>query len=506
MSAVETCRGVGATSTDLIRDLVAAGYAIGPAEPFTVTVFDTFDGRLHDAGLRLDHVGAELVLHDSGGRTARTVVDAVPRFATDLPPGPFRARLAELLDVRALLPVATVGRAEQRAERRNSDAKLTSVVTIHLELCTDGRPVDGWLVSVEELTGYAKAADDARDVVGPHVTEPVDGDAVASILSAAGIELGGRHVDPGIALDAEIAAIEGFRLVLANLAEAIEVNRPGTIEDLDSEFLHDLRVAVRRTRSILRHGRAVLPPDVLAWAEPGLKQVGDVTGPPRDLDVQVLEWDAAVADLDDRARQALEPLRRLLVHDRDEAHARLAEQLGAGDVTNLLHRWRDVLQTPMDPATGGPRAGDALLDVVRTRVRKAQRRLLEHGRAITPDTPAEHVHDVRKDAKKLRYLLECFADLFPAEGRKAFVKRLKRLQDLLGAHQDADVHADELRRAAERLPLATGTATYVAIGQLVEHLERTRQAARDGFADRFAEYDSKQTRRILTDLLRGEGE
>ena len=188
------------------------------------------------------------------------------------------------------------------------------------------------------------------------------------------------------------------------------------------------------------------------------------------------------------------------------AHATLAEQLGAGDVTNLLHRWHEVLQSPIDPASGGPQAGDALLDVVRTRVRKAQRRLLEHGRAITPETPAEHVHDVRKDAKKLRYLLECFADLFPAEGRKAFVKRLKRLQDLLGDHQDAEVHADELRRAAERLPPATGTATYVAIGQLVEHLERTRQAARDDFADRFAEYDSKQTRQVLTDLLDGEAE
>ena len=137
------------------------------------------------------------------------------------------------------------------------------------------------------------------------------------------------------------------------------------------------------------------------------------------------------------------------------------------------------------------------------RVAKAQRRLLEHGRAITPDTPAEDVHDIRKDAKKLRYLLECFADLFPSDGRKAFVKRLKKLQDLLGEHQDAEVHAAELRRAAEQLPPTTGAATYVAVGQLVEHLERTRQAARDGFAERFAEYDSSATRQVLRDMLDG---
>ena len=67
----------------------------------------------------------------------------------------------------------------------------------------------------------------------------------------------------------------------------------------------------------------------------------------------------------------------------------------------------------MDPHGGGPHAGDPIGDVVADRIRKAQRRLLDHGRAITPATPAEHVHDLRKDAKKLRYLLECFGGLLP---------------------------------------------------------------------------------------------
>ena len=157
----------------------------------------------------------------------------------------------------------------------------------------------------------------------------------------------------------------------------------------------------------------------------------------------------------------------------------------------------------MDPATAGSHGGDPLVDVVRRRIRKAQRRLLDHGRAIKPETPADHVHEVRKDAKKLRYLLECFADLFPANDRKAFVKRLKRLQDLLGEHQDADVQAAELRAAANELPPTTPPATFVAIGRLVEQLEETRRRTREGFADRFAEYDSKPTRRLLRAMLDG---
>ena len=89
---------------------------------------------------------------------------------------------------------------------------------------------------------------------------------------------------------------------------------------------------------------------------------------------------------------------------------------------------------------------------MRRRIDKAQDRLLAQGRAITPDTPAEEVHELRKDAKKLRYLLECFGGLLPAAERKAFVKRLKELQDNLGEHQDAAVHVAQLHEAVDELP------------------------------------------------------
>jgi hypothetical protein len=45
----------------------------------------------------------------------------------------------------------------------------------------------------------------------------------------------------------------------------------------------------------------------------------------------------------------------------------------------------------------------------------------------------------------------------------------------------------------------------VAVGRLVEHLERRRQAARDGFASRFADYDTAATRQVLRDVLDGAG-
>ena len=113
---------------------------------------------------------------------------------------------------------------------------------------------------------------------------------------------------------------------------------------------------------------------------------------------------------------------------------------------------------------------------------------------IRPQTPADQVHDLRKDAKKLRYLLECFGSLLPDSPRKAFVRRLKALQDNLGEHQDAEVHVTELRAISRELHQdGASSDTMLAIGQLTERLDERRIVARAEFAERFAAYDTKAT-------------
>jgi CHAD domain-containing protein len=127
---------------------------------------------------------------------------------------------------------------------------------------------------------------------------------------------------------------------------------------------------------------------------------------------------------------------------------------------------------------------------------------LTRGRAIRPSSAATHLHELRKDAKQLRYLLECFGGILPAGPRKAFVKRLKALQNNLGEHQDAQVHIERLRAFEREIDGRPHTAeTRKAMRQLQEHLERRRAAARDDFAQRFTAYDSKATRRGLRQLL-----
>ena len=166
--------------------------------------------------------------------------------------------------------------------------------------------------------------------------------------------------------------------------------------------------------------------------------------------------------------------------------------------------WRAWLE-PGDGAGRGqpPEAERALGRVVTARISAAQEQLLARGRGIGSGSPATDLHDLRKDAKKLRYLLECFSGLLALAPRKAFVQQLKALQDNLGEHQDTEVHSEWLRVTSQELHGEPGTtaATLLAMGQLTEHFEQRRQAARDEFADRFTAYDTKRTRRSLDDLL-----
>ena len=137
------------------------------------------------------------------------------------------------------------------------------------------------------------------------------------------------------------------------------------------------------------------------------------------------------------------------------------------------------------------------------RIEKAQNKVLRDGRAITPASPGERLHDLRKDAKKLRYLLECFGSLFPADERKAFVSQLKDLQDNLGEHQDAEVHLAQLRDLAHDLHerSVVDTDALLAMGRLSDQLERRRAEERAAFAKRFAQYDRKSNRKALARML-----
>src|SRR4029078_11809262 len=142
----------------------------GPRRRVTTTLVDTFDGRLHRAGLRLElrrSEGIELVLSGERIVPAHLSVDVAPSLVADLPARTLRARIAELVDVRALLPQLRVRMDRYTGVWRDRTGKAVAVAELHAHVQALGGPVIDRFTTVEihEVPGYAKRSDRVLEVL-----------------------------------------------------------------------------------------------------------------------------------------------------------------------------------------------------------------------------------------------------------------------------------------------------------------------------------------------------
>jgi CHAD domain-containing protein len=499
-------------------DDVVAALGVGPPERATVerTWYDTFDWRVHAAGAVLEHErsanGSWLrwIPHGADAPDVQLQHDTPPRWAADLPAGALRDRLVDTVDVRALLPLATARVATRRHRHVDDEDKTVARLLVEdAELVAHGdEPLEepvalGAVLRVEPLRGYSKQAHRLAAALAAHGLHATTADTLArNAVTAIGRRPGDRSSKLRLALRRGDRADAATATVLRTLLDAIEVNRPGTIADIDPEFLHDLRVAVRRSRSVLAQAEGVLPEPVRERARRELGDVQRLTGATRDLDVALLDFDGLAASVAAEIRPDLEPLRAHLKLAQRRVQAELAAALVDEHWLPFATWWRTTLDAvPLPDAPDG--GAEPVEDLAGRRIAKAHRKVIRMGRAIDASSPAEDLHDLRKKAKVLRYLLECYGSLFPSAELKPLVAALKDLQDNLGEHQDRAVQAESLVERARELQAAGGAPadTFLAIGRLVEHLHEAQEAARAEFASRFAEFDTPAVRARVRTLV-----
>jgi CHAD domain-containing protein len=236
---------------------------------------------------------------------------------------------------------------------------------------------------------------------------------------------------------------------------------PGVRLADDPEDVHQMRVATRRLRAYLRAARPLVKRE---WAD-GLREelawLGGSLGAARDLDVLLerLRGDlAAEADGNTSARGLLEELER----DRSAAYAAAAETLSEPRYLELLDRLEGETQAPVAAGHAKTRLRRVFRDEL-DRCRKTFERL---GRKPTD----EALHRARIRVKRARYAAELAEHELGEEG-DAFLQAAKKLQDVLGEHQDAVVAQERIGDWADAHPEHRDLADRI-IGS-----ERSRQAA-----------------------------
>lgn len=276
---------------------------------------------------------------------------------------------------------------------------------------------------------------------------------------------------PGVKLQPGMRADAATRLVLQNLLESMQLNEQGVLQGIDIDFLHDFRVAVRRTRSILGEMKKVFPPATWRRFRREFAWLGKLTGSARDLDVYLFNFDRYKTALPKKMRADIEPVRVFLQRKKQQEQARkITVQLQSTRYRKLNEQWARYLSSPLAKR---PMASDATktIDVVaRNQTWRAYKRVYREAQAITAESPNVDLHELRKSCKNLRYLMEFFQSLYVPDTIKALIVELKHLQDCLGVFQDLTVQAVILEDCLKQMKKTgmNSDATGKAIGLLLK--------------------------------------
>ena len=468
--------------------------------------WDTFDGRVHGAGLVLAASGGRLTLSDaatSAERAGDTLKrGAVRLLASALPAGPLREQLGPVIEMRAVTPIVKVRSRLLPVNVLDDIGKI--VVRLRVEeaavVAGEQRIALRARLQLIPVLGYDREFAEIRTLLSTvlglaEAARPVQDDAVEAV----GGVIGGVTSKLRLELSPDDRADAAAVAILRRLHEVIELNMPGTLADIDSEFLHDLRVAVRRTRALQRELRGVFAPEPLRVFRDGFKELQRVTGPTRDLDVQLLEFDELAAGLPDGVAGDVGPLLRLLEDHLAAERKAMVRELRSDHTRLLLANWSDFLDRLVgSDVGGGPEAARPVADVAGARISRVYRRMVKMGTAIDDGTHPEALHELRKQGKELRYLLEFFSSLYPSAVVKPMVSSLKGLQDVLGRFQDREVQAELLHALGDEISrLQGGAAALMAMGVLVQRLHEDQRRARAEFAESFAGFAAKSQRKLV---------
>lgn len=426
-----------------------------------------------------------------GGLFVRTELEAgwpdpaLPRFAGEL--------AAELRDAvepfvldRPLVPTLQLDVRREIRVLQHDSQDLCELAIDRVAATAAGRSASFEEVEIEvfdDVASNERLANELKDRLPLAFAEQDKPTHAAALL---GIEHGAPPRSEGLALEPAgrtIAARVEAQLLAMRVAEV------GVRSSPDPEPLHQMRVAIRRLRTLIRAFAELWAPATAARLLETLGETGRRLGAVRDLDVMATalpgEIDALPAALRAAGQQSLtwlcaqreaarRDLRRWLCEQ-----ARLAAAAGTEDDLRALALDSAAARQPLSAAAPG-------------RLASAVARLRKRISALPPDLPIEPAHRLRLAAKRVRYLAEEFQDLPGFDLGKA-LRRVVRVQQAFGAVCDHEVAAQRLIGWVHAAAQASGDGamTAAALGGLAARHLAAGVAARDGASRSLARLDRK---------------
>lgn len=428
------------------------------------TYYDTSDFRLAAGGITLrrrqQSSGPVWQLKLPHGETRTELEWDAPGVE---PPAEISRLLVAQTRGARLLPATTLRTERSGVRVRGIGGDVADVVVDDVSI-VDGESVTGRFreVEVELLDDTPGVLEQMRGVLlaaGAH-----EGETRPKLFQALDLRppSAGRPPRRQAPTSAHVRAQIGSQLA------ALVAHDPGTRLGADPEELHQMRVAVRRLRALLRGTRTL---HLGEWAPPlveDLRWIGRALGPVRDADVLLERFEGRAAALSPGLQDPFLRALRPIVEIRATARVEMLRALDSERYLQLLAR--------LDHAAASAAVDDAG-PTLETLAGREFRRLSKRIRGLDPEPPDDELHAVRIVGKRARYAAE-FAGPTMRRSVRKYVRRAKRLQDVLGEHQDCCIAESELFRIAAA---ARDTDAAFAAGIVLERERASRERARAEF-------------------------
>ena len=258
-------------------------------------------------------------------------------------------------------------------------------------------------------------------------------------------------------LSAEQSPVDAFRIIGFDCLALWQANETGARESDDPEFIHQLRVALRRLRSALRLFGPALPTDFVERWSDGLKDAADGLGAARDLDVMLAEVLSPVAE-SGLADEATQRLIAMAVDRRDREKTAAREQLlAASHGRQMLALASDLYALQSDALVKSANL-TTFARLQLTQLRKRARKRYSAAADLHPDK----LHELRVSLKRLRYGIEFLLPLLPEKATVRFANEIAEVQETLGYLNDEAVARSRLKAWAGKDPELRSGAAFVA--------------------------------------------
>jgi CHAD domain-containing protein len=475
--------------------------------------YDTFEWQAFEKGIAVIKKKRTLFLADlnTGQEKASLPFPRSPSsfFSDTLASGSLKTELSSLTEVRAFIKLCSIDALIRSYRILDDNEKTIATLTSESLYLADRKKPEAFahLFSLSPLKGFGDEMELIKRSLlcnDDNLCSIVDfREFFVLIMNAAGRNIQDYSSKITLDLDAEAPVHESARQLLQFTFSIMRANEAGIKLNIDSEFLHDYRVAVRRTRSILKQLKGVFGAEETSRYLNLFRDLGKRTNELRDRDVYLLRQTNYFHYLPPFLQPSLQLFFNDMTVSRKRLHKQFCRYLASRDYKSFLEKW-DAFATEQsipDPELS-PNAFLSTRDMALDTMNKAWKKVIRHGRQVSSETTDCELHALRIDCKKLRYLLEFFSSIFPHKNVAPVIRHLKELQENLGDFVDFSVQLHFLHDRLTAIPPGKEENLLAAsMGGLMTTLFHKQEEARCTFHKTFSAFDDEKTSQLFHDLL-----